>query len=198
MAESFGYARVSTAEQNLNRQIDKLVEHGIHKAKIYKEKMTGTKKDRPMLNKVFEDLQTGDILVVTELSRLSRSLKDLLEIADKLEKKGIQLKSLKENIDTTTPTGRAMFNMLGVISQFERDIIAERTKEGLKSARARGRVGGRPKTNQENIDRALMLYDMGNLKVKEICIMCNISAKTLYNYLEKRKENNKKGEPQNE
>lgn len=187
MGESFGYARVSTVEQNLNRQIDKLIEYGIHKAKIYKEKMTGTKKERPVLNKIFEDLQSGDILVVTELSRLSRSLKDLLEIADKLEKKGIQLKSLKENIDTTTPTGRAMFNMLGVISQFERDIIAERTREGLKSARSRGKVGGRPKSNQENIDRAIMLYDMKTLTVKEICTMCAISKKTFYNYLSKRK-----------
>lgn len=191
---NFGYARVSTEGQNLDRQIDRLKEYGIHKANIYQEKITGTKKERPKLNKLLEVVEKGDVIVVSELTRLSRSVKDLISISETLNSKGVELISLKENIDTTTATGKAMFGMLAVMAQFERDLIAERTREGLASARARGRKGGRPKVKPEDIDRALMMYESEKFSIKDICIMCGISKNTLYNYIRERKseENEKK------
>lgn len=192
----FGYCRVSTKEQSFNRQIDSLTEYGIHKANIYKEKITGTKKDRPQLNKLLEDVEQGDIVVVSELARLGRSTKDLIQIAETLAEKGVELVSLKESLDTTTATGKAMFGMLSVMAQFERDLISERTKEGLESARARGKLGGRPKKRRENVERALMLYDMKTIAINDICEMCNMSKPTLYKYVNERKldEKSEKGD----
>lgn len=185
---NFGYCRVSTQDQNLDRQIDLLKEQDIHRANIYMEKITGTKKDRPALNELLSKVEKNDVLIVTELSRLSRSTKDLIDIAEQLRQKGVELVSLKENLDTTTAAGKAMFGMLAVMAQFERDLISERVVQGLKSARARGRVGGRPTVNNDNIRRALLLYDSNTLSVGDICKMCNISKNTLYNYIRKRKD----------
>lgn len=181
-----GYARVSTLDQSLQRQTDQLKNVGCQK--IYKEKVTGTKKDRPEFNKMLEYAREGDTIVITELTRLSRSTKDLIAISETLEQKKVELLSLKENIDTKTATGKAMFGMLAVIAQFERDLIVERTKEGLASARARGRKGGRPKIDPKDIERALMLYDMETVSVSDICKMCGISKMTLYRRLEERKK----------
>lgn len=187
----FGYARVSKLDQNLNRQIDQLTKYGIHKANIYQEKITGTKKDRPQLNKLLDDVQSGDLVVITELARLGRSTKDLIQIAELLNKKKVEIISLKEKLDTTTASGKLMFNMLSVLAQFERDVISERTIEGLKAARARGKMGGRPKINKDIIEKAILLYDSNTLDVKDICKMCNISKQTLYNYINQRKQLNK-------
>ena len=195
MGKVFGYARVSTQDQNLDRQIDKLLEEGIHKSDIYTEKITGTKKDRPELNKLLDNIDVDDTLVISELTRLGRSTRDLINISEQLQSKGVELKSLKENIDTTTATGKAMFGMLSVMAQFERDLISERTHEGLASARARGRVGGRPKTSSKDIDRALALYYAKDLSVNDICELIGISKPTLYKYINQRKaEQNKGGE----
>ncbi|MGU8283502.1 recombinase family protein [Clostridium perfringens] len=180
----FGYARVSTEEQNLNRQIDQLQAYGVEK--IFEEKMTGTKKDRPQLNKMLEQLRKGDTIVIADLTRLSRSTKDLISLSEQLREMGVELISLKENIDTTTATGKMMFGMLAVLAQFERDLISERTKEGLKSARARGNKGGRPKKDKRAIENALMIYDDGKMPVSEICKLCGISKNTLYNYIRAR------------
>lgn len=124
-----GYARVPTTDQNLDRQLDALKEQGCDT--IYQEKMTGTKADRPEFQRVLSTLREGDTLVVESFSRLSRSTKDLLEIAEKLTQMGVNLISLKEQLDTTTATGKMMLTMLSALSQFERDIIAERTKAGV-------------------------------------------------------------------
>lgn len=188
MGKTFGYARVSTQEQNLDRQVDQLVEYGIHKTDIYMEKITGIKKDRPKLNQLLEDVEAGDKIVIVELTRLGRSTRDLISISEQLQEKGVELVSLKESIDTTTPTGKAMFGMLSVMAQFERDLISQRTKEGLASARARGRLGGRPDTKREKIDKALSMYHSGSLEVKDICDMVGISKPTLYKYLKLEKE----------
>lgn len=188
----FAYARVSTQDQNLNRQIDKLTEYGVHKSDIYKEKITGTKKSRPELDRLLNDVEAGDKIIITELARLGRSTRDLMNISEQLETKGVELHSLKENIDTTTSTGKAMFGMLSVMAQFERDIISERTHEGLKSARARGRVGGRPKISSKDIERALILYDSKDLSINDICELVGISKPTLYKYVNMRKEDNVK------
>lgn len=108
-------------------------------------------------------LRTGDVLVVESLSRVSRSTKDLLNIFDDFEHRGIKLVSLKENIDTSTPTGKLLVTVLSAICQFERDLTVQRTREGLKASRARGRVGGRPKTDNKIIDKAIKLYNSKKL-----------------------------------
>ena len=140
-----GYARVSTEGQNLDRQIDALTQYGAEI--IFQEKMTGTKKNRPELNKLLERVTENDIVIIESLSRLGRSTKDLIEITELLQKKGVHLVSLKEQLDTNTSTGKLMFVLMSALAQFERDCIAERTREGLNAAKARGRTGGRPKKN---------------------------------------------------
>ena len=183
-----GYARVSTEDQNLDRQIDQLKDLGISMVNIYTEKMTGTKRDQPVLLNLLEYARTGDEIVVTDLTRISRSTKDLISLVEDLGKRGINLKSLKESwLDTGTAQGKLMFTIIAGLSQFERDLISERTKEGLKSARARGRTGGRPSIKQENVTKALKLYDTQNVAIQDICEMCNLSKNTLYNYIRRRK-----------
>ena len=174
-----GYARVSTAGQNLNRQIDELQQEGCDR--IMQEKESGGKKDRPVLNTMLDMLKEEDVVIVSELTRLSRSTRDLFEIVDKIGKVGASIKSLKEPwIDTTTPSGKLMFTLIAGVAQFERDIIRLRTIEGLKSARARGRMGGRPSTSEGKLKEAVILYESKKYTVKEICEKTQISASTLY------------------
>lgn len=182
----FGYARVSTEDQNLDRQIDSLKGEGCEI--IFQEKITGTKKDREELDELFKQIRQGDTIVISDLTRLSRSTKDLIDLSEKIRNKGVELKSLKESIDTRTAIGRAMFGMLAVIAQMERDLISERTKEGLKSARARGRKGGRPSKNHKDIDKALKLYECKQHTTKEIEELTGVSKATLYRYIAKQEE----------
>jgi DNA invertase Pin-like site-specific DNA recombinase len=174
-----GYARVSTDDQSLDRQYDQLKAAGVKK--IYGEKMTGTKKDRPKLKDMIDFARPGDAIIVTELTRLSRSTKDLISLSEQLNNQGIELISLKEKIDTTTATGKMIFGLMAVLAQFERDLISERTKEGLASARARGKLGGRrSKLNDKDKATIKKLYDEKKLTVAEICRMYGISRPTLY------------------
>lgn len=179
-----GYARVSTHDQTLDRQLDTLKEAECNK--IYKEKITGTKKDRPELDKLLEDLRSGDTIIVSDLTRLSRSTKDLFNLIEQIESKGAYIKSLKESwMDTTTPQGRLMFTLMAGISQFERDLIVQRTQEGLASARARGRNGGRPTKDKKDIDVAIKMYNSKLHSVSEIEKTTGVSKATLYRYLKK-------------
>ena len=180
-----GYARVSTEAQNLSRQIDALNTYGVDE--LYTEKMTGTKSHRPELDKVRLRMREGDIVVVESLSRLGRSTRDLLNLLDEFDGKGIQLVSLKESIDTATPTGKLLVTVLSAISQFERDLIVQRTEEGLKAARARGRKGGRPKTDDKVLQRAVKLYQTKAYTAREIANLCGISVATLYRTLADRR-----------
>ena len=148
----------------------------------------GTKANRPQLNRLKDKLRPGDTVVVESFSRLGRSTKDLIELVNYFEEHNIKLFSLKENFDTATPHGRLMMTVFQAFSQFERDLIVERTKEGLKSARARGRKGGRPPVNQRDIERAIKLYESQDYSVKEIVEMTGISKATLYRYLNKKKK----------
>jgi DNA invertase Pin-like site-specific DNA recombinase len=177
-----GYARVSTETQNLDRQLDALKKYGVDE--IYNEKMTGTKRDRPELSRLLEKITEGDVVVVESLSRLGRSTKDLIELTETFHSKGVHLVSLKEAIDTNTSTGKLVFTLMSAIAQFERDTIADRTREGLKSARARGRTGGRPKTNADNVKKAVMLYNTRQYSVKEIEELTGIKKSTLYRNLQ--------------
>lgn len=174
----FGYARVSTEAQNLDRQLDALRKHGVDI--IYNEKMTGTKKDRPELTKLLERITKGDTVVIESLSRLGRSTKDLIELTELFKSKGVRLVSLKESIDTESSTGKLLFTLMSAIAQFERDTIADRTREGLRSARARGRTGGRPKTNSDSIKKAVKLYNTRQYSVKEIEELTGVKKSTLY------------------
>ena len=174
----FGYARVSTEAQNLDRQLDALKKYGVDV--IYNEKMTGTKKDRPELTKLLERITEGDTVVIESLSRLGRSTKDLIELTDLFKSKGVRLVSLKESIDTDSSTGKLLFTLMSAIAQFERDTIADRTREGLRSARARGRTGGRPKANPDNIKKAVKLYNTRQYSIKEIEELTGVKKSTLY------------------
>lgn len=182
-----GYARVSTQDQNLNRQIDSLKAIGCEK--IYQEKITGTKKNRPELEKLLDNLRAGDIVIISELTRLSRSTKDLFELVEQVHSKGADIKSLKESwLDTTTPQGRLMFTFMAGISQFERDLISQRTREGLEAARARGRKGGRPTKDKKKIDLALKMYQGKEYTINEITKATGVSKTTLYRYIGKASE----------
>lgn len=177
----FGYARVSTEQQNLNRQIDALKRYGVDT--VYMEKMTGTKRERPELNKMLERITQGDTVVVESLSRLGRSTKDLIELTELFRAKGVHLVSLKESIDTSTSTGKLLFTLMSAIAQFERDCIADRTKEGLKAARARGHKGGRPRTNPDAVKKAVKLYGTKQYSIKEIEELTGVKKATLYRNL---------------
>jgi DNA invertase Pin-like site-specific DNA recombinase len=182
----YGYARVSTQQQDLIRQIDML--QNFNCTEILTEKMSGTKSDRPELNRLKDKIRFGDTLVVESFSRLGRSTKDLIEIVEYFENKGVKLISIKEQFDTNTPQGKLMLTVFQAFSQFERDLIAQRTQEGLESARARGRVGGRPRVKNSFIERALKLYDSKEYSIQEIVNMTGISQATLYRYIRKNKQ----------
>jgi DNA invertase Pin-like site-specific DNA recombinase len=185
MGESYiyGYARVSTQQQDLNRQIDMLKKYQC--MEILTEKMSGVKTDRPELNRLKDKIRPGDTVIVESFSRLGRSTKDLIELVEFFENKNVKLISLKENFDTHTPQGKLMLTVFHAFSQFERELIAQRTKEGLESARARGRSGGRPKVKERSIERALNLYHSKEYSISEIVEMTGISQATLYRYLKK-------------
>ena len=178
---TFGYARVSTEQQNLDRQLDMLNHYGADI--IYTEKMSGTRRDRPELNKLLDRMTAGDTVVVESLSRLGRSTKDLIELVDLFEKEKVHLVSLKESIDTSTPAGKLLFTLMSAIAQFERDVIAERTKEGLNAARSRGRNGGRPKIASDKLKQAVKLYGTNQYTVVEIEELTGIKKSTLYRNL---------------
>lgn len=182
-----GYARCSTLDQNLDWQIDALTKEGCDR--IFQEKFTGTRKDRPELLRLMDMLREGDTVIICELTRLSRSVKDLFDLVEQVEKAGANIKSLKEPwLDTTTPQGRLLFTIFSGVSQFERELIRERTMEGLASARARGRMGGRPGKDKKIVEQALTLYDSKAYSVDEISKTTGISRATLYKYVNLRKE----------
>jgi DNA invertase Pin-like site-specific DNA recombinase len=184
----FGYARVSTQDQNLDAQIDALEKFGCDE--IFQEKMTGTRKDRPKLEELLKVLRKGDKVVVYKLDRISRSTKHLIELSELFEEKGVDFVSIQDNIDTSTAIGRFFFRTMASIAELERDIISERTQAGLQAARARGRKGGRPKKDNKKIELALKMYDSKQYSIPEITEATGVSKTTLYRYIEKR---NKQG-----
>lgn len=181
-----GYARVSTQDQNLDMQIDALKSAGCEI--IFEEKISGKSKERPELTKLFEKLRKGDTVVVWKLDRLGRSLKDLIDLITKMQQLNASFLSIQDGINTETATGRFTFNIFASLAEFEREIISERTKAGLTSARARGRKGGRPagysKETIKKIKAVKVLYDAtGSSSVQEIADSLKISRATCYRYL---------------
>lgn len=179
-----GYARVSTDDQNLNLQRDALKGAGCER--IFEDTVSGAKADRAGLAALINVLRAGDTVVIWRLDRLGRSLKNLIHLVERLETAGVGLRSLQENIDTTSSGGRLVFHLFGALAEFERNLIRERTQAGLSAARARGRTGGRPNTLDSNKRQlAIRLYHERQHSIDELCKMMGISKSTLYNYLDK-------------
>lgn len=185
--QKIAYARVSTEQQELARQLDALDKYGYDK--LITEKYTGTKKDRVGLIQLMDIVRGGDTVIVESISRLGRNTIDILTIIQELNLKKITFVSLKENIDSSTPTGNAMMGMLAVISQLERDLIAQRTQEGMASAKARGVRLGRPTIDSDKVKTALKMYDSNEYSVREITQQIGISQGKLYKEINKRKIN---------
>ncbi|HBI2046976.1 TPA: recombinase family protein [Enterococcus faecalis] len=173
-----GYARVSKEEQNLNRQIDQLIDYGAEK--IIHEKITGTKKNRQGIDQLKQTLRSGDILVVESISRLGRNTLDILLLIQEFANNKIQVVSLKENMDTSTPTGKAMLQMMSVIAELERNLLADRVREGIAASKRRGKNMGRPRIPQEKLDLAIRMYKTNDYSVREITNASQISLGTFY------------------
>jgi len=181
----YGYARVSMQNQELDLQLDALMANGVKKHNIFIEKISGKllRAERPQLKFCMEVLREGDTLVVWKLDRLGRSLRDLINIITELEEKKVRFRSLTECIDTTSPMGRFMFHLIGAFSEFERNLIKERSLAGLVSARKRGIVGGRRFVLSSKEQNALIAMHKDNIKIQDILEHFKISRTTLYNYL---------------
>ena len=189
-----GYIRVSTVEQNTARQDDMLKTEKCDK--IFKEKRSGKDMNRPELQKMLEYVKEGDTVVVCELSRLGRSMVDLANIAEQLRSKGVTIRSLKESIDFSSPSGVLMYNMLGAFAQFERDLIKERQREGIKAALDRGQKWG-AKQKYGKDDRAMCelfsRYERGEMTQAEAIKEFGGCKQTFYNHFNKWREENDKG-----
>jgi DNA invertase Pin-like site-specific DNA recombinase len=180
----FGYARVSTEDQKLDLQLDALEKYGCER--IFNEKMTGTRKDRPQLEEMLKYIRPGDKVVVYKLDRISRSTKHLIELCELFQEKGVDFISIQDSIDTSTSMGKFIFTIMSGLAQLERDIIAERTKAGLEAARSRGRLGGRPSKDRTKVEMALMMYDSKKYSISDIIEATGISKTSLYRYIDKR------------
>jgi DNA invertase Pin-like site-specific DNA recombinase len=178
-----GYARISTGEQTLDLQLDALNAAGCDK--LFTDTASGAKTERTGLTEALSHLRTGDTLVVWRLDRLGRSLRDLIDRLLDLDQRGIAFKSLTESIDTTTPGGKLIFHLFGSLAEFERDLIRERTLAGLTAARARGRLGGRPKAlrTEKQLAQARTLFADKQRSIPEICRTLGITRSTLYRYM---------------
>ena len=181
-----GYARVRSADQNPEHQVDALRRAGVAAEDIHVDHAGGAKASRPQLDLVLSRLREDDVLVITRLDRLGRSMLHLITLGADLRERGIGLKVLEQGIDTATAEGRAMFGMLSVLAEFQRELIAANTRDGLAAARARGRKGGRPsKLSPDQIALAQRLYDAGEHTVAQIAGMLKVPRTTVYGHLSK-------------
>ena len=174
----FGYARVSTDDQNLDAQTDAL--QGAGAERIFADKISGSARKRAQLVQLLDQLRPGDVIVVTKYDRLARSLRDLLDIVEAIKERGCGFRSLAEDIDTTTPAGRLIFHVFASVAQFERERISERTREGLDAAKKRGRVGGRPPAlSPYQRDEVRRMRDEEGRRLSEIAQLFRVSVKTV-------------------
>ena len=176
-----GYARVSTQDQNLELQIEALTKAGCKK--IFDDKISGSRSERPGLTKVLEILREKDTLVVWKLDRLGRSVKNLVDLVGELHKQGVQFKSLTDAIDTGTPSGRFFFHVMASLAEMERDLTVERTRAGLEVARQLGRVGGRKRQMTDSkIESAKKLLATG-VPPRDVAKNLGVSVPTLYRWV---------------
>jgi DNA invertase Pin-like site-specific DNA recombinase len=181
-----GYGRVSTADQNPAHQADALAGAGVAARDIHIDTASGAKTSRPELDLVLQLLREGDTLVITRLDRLSRSVLHLITLGAELRERGVGLKVTEQGIDTTTVEGRAMFGMLSVLAELQRELIVANTRDGLAAARARGRAGGRrPKLTPDQAALAQQLYDAGDKTVAQIAAIFKVPRSTVYGHLDK-------------
>jgi len=181
----YGYMRTSKTTQELALQRDALEKYGV--SEIYEEQVSGVK-NRPQLEKLLSKLQKGDTLVVWKLDRLGRTAKELVNLVDAFDKRGIHFVSLTENIDTVSPTGKFLVTILCAMAAMERDVLIMRTKAGLEAAKKHGRVGGRPKVPKDKVKEAITLYRSNEYSIAEICQKVQISRATLYRIITAYKE----------
>jgi len=189
--QRIGYARVSSVGQNLDAQRDALQQAGC--VRIFTDTMTGARMDRPGWERLLEYVRPGDLIVVSELSRLTRSLRDLLDTSTLLDQRQVNLVSLRENIDTTSATGRCFLSVMGAIHQMERERKAERAAAGRASAKARGRTGGRPRTETATLETARVLYENTAKTAAEVCAIAGVGRRTFFAYLAARKTGSEAG-----
>lgn len=179
-----GYARVSTHDQNPSHQLDALVRSGVAEENVHVDYASGAKASRPQLDLVLKLLRPDDQLVITRLDRLGRSVLHLITLGAELRDRGVGLKVVEQGIDTTTAEGRAMFGMLSVLAELQRELIVANTRDGLAAARARGKVGGRPsKVTAAQVAHAQQLYDAGGHTVAQIAALLGVRRTTLYGHL---------------
>ena len=179
-----GYAWVSTADQNPDDQVDALQCVGVANRDIYVDYASGAKASRAQLDVVLRTLREGDTLKITRLDRLGRSVLHLVTLGAELRERGVGLHVIEQGIDTTTAEGRAMFGMLSVLAELQRELIVANTRDGLAAARARGRKGGRrPRLNPEQIAHAQQLYDTGERTVQQIADLFSVPRTTIYGHL---------------
>lgn len=179
-----GYARVSTPDQNPDHQIDALIRADVEVRDIHIDVASGAKSSRPKFDLVMQLLRPGDTLKVTRLDRLGRSLHHLVNLGVELQTRGIGLHVIEQGIDTTTPEGRAMFGMLSVLAEYQRELIVANTRDGLAAARARGRVGGRkPGLSPDQAEIAQQLYDARTKTVQQIADMFGVARTTVCGHL---------------
>lgn len=176
-----GYARVSTRGLNLNSQIDVLDEYGCDR--IFSEKVSGKKYKRTELDKCLDYLREGDTLVITKLDRLGRTTKQLIKLSQYLDGKNIELAIIDMNINTEDAMGKMFFTMMGAFAELEANLLSERTKKSLASARSRGKLGGRPKTSKDKAEMIISLYDSKKYTINEIIRMTGVSRGTIYNVI---------------
>lgn len=185
-SELFGYARVSTLDQNLDRQIDELVKYGVQEDHLYTDKFSGATMNRSAFEAMNQRLRQGDVIITESLSRLSRTTKDLLNVIEDWQHRKITYISLKESIDFSTSTGKLILTVMASISEFERSIMKERVREGINAARARGRFGGRKPTDAGKLSKAIKLYDARTHSLAEIKDITGVSQSVLYRALRTR------------
>ncbi|MGE7271523.1 recombinase family protein [Brevibacillus panacihumi] len=183
----WGYVRISKAVGQVeDRQVDLLMqEYGIPESDIFIDKMSGARLDRSALAELQRIVREGDVIVVESLSRISRSSKDLLTLLSDWELRGITFISHKEKLDFSSTTGKLMLTLLAALSEFERETLRDRVREGLASARARGRIGGRPKTDKKALEKAIKLYEAKAHSISEIVSITAVSKSVLYRELKR-------------
>jgi DNA invertase Pin-like site-specific DNA recombinase len=177
-----GYVRVSKREQNPELQRRELLAAGCER--IFEERVSSREEKRHQLEAAFDYCRAGDVLVVWRLDRLGRSIKELIELVNTLQERGVGFRSLRESLDTTSSGGRLVFHVFASIAEFERDVIRERTMAGLEAARARGRRGGRkPIMDERKLALASKLLRDKEVPIAEVCEAVGVSSSTLYRYL---------------
>ena len=182
--KEYAYIRVSSKDQQDDRQFIAMESRGIPPDRIYSEKQSGKDTKRPKLHTLMDKVKKGDVIVVESISRFARNTKDLLGLVEKLTKKGVEFISLKEHIDTTTPTGRFMLTVFAAVAELERDFMLQRQAEGIAAAKSRGVHLGRPiKKPPENFSETVKMWERGKVSFDEVLELTGLKQGTFYNRL---------------